>query len=58
MDSEKQWEVFQKSGKISDYLRYRELLLAETAQELTPTEGQDAAEDGRRGDPRKGDGGE
>ena len=23
MDSEKQWEVFQKSGKISDYLRYR-----------------------------------
>ena len=58
MDSEAQWEAFLQSGKISDYLRYRELLRAETAQELTPTEGQNAAENGRRGDPRKGDGGE
>ena len=58
MDSDALWDIFLKSGKISDYLRYRALLLAETARELTPTEGQDAAEDGRRGDPRKGDGGE
>ena len=58
MDSEKQWEEFLRSGMIADYLRYRALLLAESAQELTPTEGQNAAEDGRRGDSRKGDGGE
>ena len=58
MDSEIQWGIFLQSGKIADYLRYRELLRAETAQELTPTEGQDAAENGRPGDPRKGDGGE
>lgn len=57
MDSDALWETFLLSGRISDYLRYRETLRAELAQEIQPTEEQDAAEDRRLGDPREGDGG-
>lgn len=32
------WNEFMKSGKISDYLQYRQTLSAETAEELLPTE--------------------
>ncbi len=56
MDSAALWDAFLKSGKIADYLRYRETLSAELAEEFYPMEEQDAAENGRRGDPRKGDG--
>lgn len=56
MDSGKHWESFLKTGRIADYLRYREALRAELAQEYYPTEEKDAAEDRRRGDPREGDG--
>ncbi len=59
MDSSTHWESFLKSGRIADYLRYREALRAELAQESYPTEEmRNASEDRRRGDPRKGDGGE
>lgn len=56
MDSSTHWESFLKTGRIADYLRYREALRAELAQESYPTEETHASEDRRRGDPRKGDG--
>ena len=56
MDSGTHWESFLKTGRIADYLRYREALREEMAQEIHPTEEQDASEDRRRGDPRKGNG--
>ena len=58
MDSKAHWDSFLKTGRIADYLRYREALRAELAQEFYPTEEQDASEDRRHSDPRKGDGGE
>ena len=56
MDSGTYWESFLKTGRIADYLRYREALRAELAREFYPTEETHASEDRRRGDPRKGDG--
>lgn len=56
MDSGTHWESFLKTGRIADYLRYREALRAELAQEFYFTEDKDAAEDRRRGDTREGDG--
>ena len=58
MESDVLWETFLLSGRISDYLNYRQTLREELAQEIQPMEEQDAAEDRRRGDPREGDGGE
>lgn len=37
MNSSTHWESFLKTGRIADYLRYREALRAETAQELCGT---------------------
>lgn len=56
MDSGKHWESFLKTGRIADYLRYREALREELAQEFYPTEETNAIKDRRRGDPREGDG--
>ncbi len=56
MDSGTHWESFMKTGRIADYLRYREALRAELAQEYYPMEETHATEDRRRGDPREGDG--
>jgi hypothetical protein len=56
MDSGTHWNLFYQTGRIADYLRYREALRAETARESDPTEETHATEDRRRGDPREGDG--
>ena len=56
MDSRTHWESFLKTGRIADYLRYREALRAELSQEFYPTEEENASEDRRLGDPREGDG--
>lgn len=56
MGSKGQWEIFMKSGKVSDYLLYRQMLRSETAQELSAMEDSDASEHRRHSDPRKGDG--
>ena len=54
MDSRNLWNDFMKSGRISDYLLYREALAAETAREFG-AEDAHAAEDRRDRDPRKSD---
>ncbi len=62
MESGKLWEIFQNTGRVADYLAYRQSLLAETAQETHPEDihggvsriangGTYAVEDGRRRDP-------
>ena len=56
MDSGTHWASFLKTGRIADYLQYREALRAELAQEFYPMEETNASEDRRRGDPREGDG--
>ena len=54
MDSRDYWNVFMNSGRISDYLLYRQTLAAETAAEFGAEDAY-AAQDRRDRDPRKGD---
>ena len=46
MDSRNHWNDFMKSGRIADYLLYREALAAETAREFG-AEDVHAAQNGR-----------
>lgn len=43
MESDRLWEIFQNSGRVADYLAYRQSLMAETACETHPVP--DTAED-------------
>lgn len=54
MDSRNHWNEFMKSGRISDYLLYRQALAAETALEFG-AENADADENRRDRDPGKSD---
>jgi hypothetical protein len=38
MDSGKLWEKFSESGRVADYLAYRQALLTESAAETHPLE--------------------
>lgn len=57
MGSTELWNQFLESGLVSDYLRYRESLYAETAEEPHPTEDSYAVYDGRNRNPGEGHGG-
>ena len=47
------WNRFSESGKISDYLQYKQALLVETAQESASSEETYASEYRRTGSERK-----
>ena len=51
------WNEFSKSGKISDYLQYKQALLVETAQESASSEETYASEYRRTGGKGKDIGG-
>ena len=53
-ESKLYWNTFMTSGRIADYLRYREALAAETARESAPEE-PDAHQDRRDRHSREGD---
>ena len=54
MDSRDYWNEFMISGRIADYLLYREALASETAAEFGAEDAY-AAQNRRDRDPRKGD---
>ena len=56
MNSDELWNKFLESGRIKDYLRYRESIQEELALEPLATEEANESEHGRHRDPGEGDG--
>ncbi|MGN0635201.1 MAG: hypothetical protein ACI4I5_03175 [Acutalibacteraceae bacterium] len=56
MKTDDLWNKFLESGRITDYLRYRESIQEELALEPLATEEANESEHGRDRDPGEGDG--